>query len=198
MNRTDSSPVVRHAGRAGRVLSGLVLVAVTAVGLVYLLPSLVGYERYVITGGSMSSAFEKGSIAFERPVPVDELEVGDVITYLPPADSGITSLVTHRIVSLDRSGPQPVLVTRGDANADPDPWVFELGSPVQPVVMFTIPLLGYVFIALADPSTRMLVIGVPAAAVALRSLGDLVRAVRGPGQRKPGEVVGEQAALAGS
>ncbi len=41
----------------------------------------------------------------------DQLRVGDVITYQPPADSGVATLVTHRIVSSrcpgDRRAPVP-------------------------------------------------------------------------------------------
>ena len=151
----------------------------TLAGLAYLAPSLLGYERYVITGGSMSGTFEKGSIAFEKPVPVDQLQVGDVITYQPPADSGVSTLVTHRIVSrepLETGGLQ--FRTQGDANADPDPWQFQLAQAKQPVVEHTVPWLGYVFVALADRDTRMLAIGLPAALIALLSLVELAGAIR--------------------
>ncbi len=165
--------------RIGRVLVNLGLVAVTLLCAAYLVPSLAGYERYVITGGSMSGTFEKGSIAFERPVPVGDLAVGDVITYQPPPDSGVSNLVTHRIVER-RAGEDGATVfrTQGDANADPDPWTFSLVEGSQPVVAFTVPTLGYVFVALADRDVRMLVIGVPAALVALASLGQLVTGLR--------------------
>ena len=84
----------------GSVLVNTVLVLASLAGLAYLAPSLFGYERYVITGGSMSGTFEKGSVVFEKPVPIADLRVGDVITYLPPADSGVSTLVTHRIVKV--------------------------------------------------------------------------------------------------
>ena len=166
------------------LVGNVLLVAVTLVAAVYLLPGLLGYQRYVITGGSMSGTFEKGSIAFERTVPVAALEVGDVITYMPPADAGVDNLVTHRITEITTAEDgTPLLRTQGDANVDVDPWTFQLVDEVQPVVSFTVPYLGYVFMALADPAVRILVIGVPAALVALRSLADLVRALRG--ERRP-------------
>jgi signal peptidase len=159
-------------------VANLLLAAVTLACLAWLLPSVLGYERYVITGGSMSGTFEKGSLAFEQNVPTARLRVGDVITYQPPADSGTTDLVTHRIVriSQDERGRQ-VLRTKGDANAAVDPWTFRLTEPTQPVVQFTVPLAGHVFIALADRETRMLAVGVPAALVALVALGELLVAL---------------------
>jgi len=173
-------------GRAHRLpgtlplVGNVLLVAVTMVAAIYLLPGLLGYQRYVITGGSMSGTFEKGSIAFEREVSVAALEVGDVITYMPPADAGVDNLVTHRVseISTGEDGT-PLLRTKGDANADVDPWAFQLTDDVQPVVSFTVPFLGYVFMALSDPTVRILVIGVPAGLVALRALVDVVRTLRG-------------------
>ncbi len=166
--------------RLARLTGNLALVAVILACGAYLLPHLVGYERYVITGGSMSGSIEKGSVVFEKPHPVEELAVGDVITYLPPADSGVTDLVTHRIVEMghDDAG-QPVLRTKGDANADVDPWTFSLVGQEQPVVEHTVPALGYLLIALADREIRMVVIGVPAAVVALLALVELSRNLAG-------------------
>jgi signal peptidase len=94
-------------------------------------------------------------------------------------------LVTHRIVSI-RPGEdgRPLLRTKGDANDSIDPWRFSLTGSGQPVVRHTVPYVGHGFIALADRDTRMLVIGVPAALIALLALRDLVRAVR---PRRSGE-----------
>ena len=169
----------RFAPRIGSLLLNTVLVVATLAGLAYLAPSLLGYERYVITGGSMSGTFEKGSIAFEKPVPVDDLRVGDIITYQPPADSGVPTLVTHRIVSVKSlTTGELQFHTKGDANPAPDPWKFQLTQADQPVVEHTVPRVGYIFVALADRDVRMLAIGAPAGLIALFSLVELTRAVR--------------------
>ncbi|MET1038050.1 MAG: signal peptidase I [Aeromicrobium sp.] len=180
MSRTHTRPRRSLAARAGSGLLSLFAILATLAGVAYIAPSLVGYERYVITGGSMSGTFEKGSVAVEKPVPVAEIGVGDVITYLPPADSGVTQLVTHRIISdtvLEDGTRQ--LQTQGDANPDPDPWKFSLTEGTQPVVSFTVPHVGWAFVALADRETRMMIIGVPAGLIALASLVELARAVGG-------------------
>lgn len=165
--------------RVTRSVTTLLLIGVTLACAAYIAPGLFGYERYVITGGSMSGTFEKGSLAFEKQVPVADLAVGDVITYLPPPDSGVSTLVTHRITAIEPgSTGAGVITTQGDANPDPDPWEFSLTSATQPVVVQTVPLLGHVFIALANPQVRMVVIGLPAALIALLALRDLLIAVR--------------------
>lgn len=157
----------------------LLLVVTIGFAVVVMLPSLLGFERYVITGGSMSGTIEKGSVVFEERVPVEDLKVDDVITYLPPAESGVDTLVTHRIISIDTDeAGRRELVTQGDANPDPDPWRFSLVDSEQPVVTHTVPWVGHVLLALADPGTRRLVIGVPAGVIALLALRELVGALR--------------------
>lgn len=160
--------------RTSRRLTGwvvnLLCAAICLVGLAFIVPAAFGLERYVIAGGSMSGSIERGSIAFEEVVPVEELEVGDVITYMPPADSGVENLVTHRIVSID--GEE--IRTQGDANADVDPWTFKLTAATQPRVSFAVPYAGYPLLALQDRETRMLAIGVPATIVFLLAFAELL------------------------
>ncbi|MEA2428733.1 MAG: signal peptidase [Thermoleophilaceae bacterium] len=149
-----------------RLLALLVLVAVSALMLV---PALLGYDRYVVTGGSMGGAIPRGSIVYEERVPVSQLRPGDVITYTPP---GHTGRVTHRIAAI---GPGGVVRTKGDANAAADPGRFPLRGPVQAVARFHVPVAGYAFAALGIRWVRMLVIGLPALLVAVTALGGLRR-----------------------
>lgn len=173
----------RHAKPRARLLLDravtLVLVLLTAMAAAYLAPSAFGYERYVITGGSMTGTYDKGSVVFEQVVPVEELRVGDVITYQPPASSGATTLVTHRIIKIGQGADgRTVYRTQGDANPDPDPWRFSLSSSDQSVVRYSVPYAGWILVGLADRQTRMLVIGIPAGLIALLSLTQLVGALR--------------------
>jgi signal peptidase len=163
-----------------RVLTNLLLVTVLLASLGFVLPSLFGFQRYVVMGGSMTGTYNIGSIVFEKQVPVSRLNVGDIITYLPPADSGVPNLVTHRIRSID-SDPKTgarIFRTKGDNNPQRDPWTFQLTHQTQPRVSFGVPYAGFLFIALADRHTRMLVIGIPAGLIALFSLVEMARSVR--------------------
>jgi signal peptidase len=165
--------------RMSSALVNVVLLVATLAGVAYLAPAAFGFERYVITGGSMSGTFEKGAIAFEKRIPVEDLAVGDVITYQPPADSGVANLVTHRIVTAGTTDSGARLFrTQGDANPDPDPWTFQLTDGTQPVVEHTVPLVGWVMVGLADREIRMIAIGIPAALIALASLLELAKAFR--------------------
>ncbi|MFC5177477.1 signal peptidase I [Nocardioides taihuensis] len=166
----------RSSGRVARLLVNLACLVCMLVALSFIAPAAFGYQRYVITGSSMTGTIDLGSVVFSEVVPVDELEVGDVITYLPPPESGVDDLVTHRIVSIDGD----VYRTQGDANSDPDPWTFRLDQATQSRVVLDVPYVGYAFIALHDRTLRMVLIGIPAALIALASLVQLARGLRRP------------------
>lgn len=173
----------RPAPRPLRVAGRLLLRSLPAAGWllvfaligVLFLPTALGFSRYAIVGGSMSPTFERGSAVFSQPEPVSALQVGDVITYVPPSGSGIDTLVTHRIVEItETEAGEPLFRTQGDANADPDPWTFTLDQDTQNVVRFWVPHLGTVLTELARPEVRQVVIGIPAALIALGAVGELL------------------------
>lgn len=165
--------LARRLLRAG---TSLVLAAGLLLGLLMVVPALVGIQRYVIVSGSMTGTYDRGSVVFDDVVPVAQLNVGDVITYRPPAGAGPDHLVTHRIAEIktDASGNRSYR-TKGDANAVADPWTFTLPGPRQARVRAGVPYVGFAIAALSDRRVRMLVIGVPAALIALTSLAGLWR-----------------------
>lgn len=165
--------------RAVRSLAGRLLTFACAVVLVGVLatvavPALLGLQRFVITGGSMTGSIPKGSVVYSRLTPVEALRVGDVITFHPP---GMSEPVTHRIVAIE-PGPngRPAFRTKGDFNQAEDPWgPVVLNEPLQARCVFHVPYVGYLFAALAVRWVRVVFIGVPAALIAVSLLVSLWR-----------------------
>lgn len=169
----------RHAATGRRLLATAAVTVVTLIGLAVVVPSLLGFHLYAIATGSMTGTLDVGTLAIAREVPVDQLAVGDIITYVPPAETGIGHPVTHRIASIAPSADgATTFVTRGDANADVDPWEFSLEAGTQARVERQVPQLGHPVLALTDPRTRFLAIGIPAVAIAILALRDLIVALR--------------------
>jgi signal peptidase I len=167
--RTGRSPLPSPRGLAGALLTAAAL----ALGLCVLVPALLGYQRYVITSGSMTGTYDRGSLVFDRVVPTASLRVGDVITFQPPGHAG---LVTHRIVALRTVNGARVLRTKGDHNPVPDAWgEITLHGATQARVAFHVPYVGFAIAALSDRLIRMLVIGLPALLIALVTLAGLWR-----------------------
>ncbi len=141
----------------GRLLA--LVVVLGPVSILVLLPIGLGLDRYVMSGGSMDSGTEggisQGSVVFERAVPVGDLRVGDVITFRPPAAAHVEGLVTHRIVDIGPAG----IRTRGDAEPARDPWVLDPPEPTLPRVVYTLPWVGYGYLVLFHPVSRLLMAG---------------------------------------
>jgi len=172
--------------RARGLVGGLLTVGAVALAAAVLVPALLGFQRYVITSGSMTGTYDRGSLVYDRVVPTASLKVGDVITYDPPAGSGPAGLVTHRIRSIAaQPGGVRVFRTKGDFNPAPDPWTFTLQNRTQAKVAFHLPYVGFALAALADRSLRMLIIGVPALLVALSVLAGLWREAGETAATKP-------------
>jgi signal peptidase I len=163
----------------GTALATALCAACLGLAGLMLLPGLLGYQRYVITSGSMTGTYDRGSIVFDDVVPVSDLRVGDAITYTPPPGSGRSGRITHRIVWIgsDQLGRR-ALRTQGDANETADPWTFTLDGPTQARVAFQVPYVGYVLSALAIRQVRMLLIGLPALLIALAIVVGFRRDVR--------------------
>lgn len=167
MSLPATLPLIRRA------LGILLCAAALLLALTVLVPALLGYQRYVITSGSMSGTYDRGSLVFDRVVPAADLRVGDVITFRPPGHAG---LVTHRIASLQTVRGHRTFTTKGDANRAADSWgPIALGTSGQARVAFHIPYLGYGIAALSERLVRMLLIGLPALLIAIATLASLWR-----------------------
>jgi signal peptidase I len=102
-------------------------------------PTLAGHQMYMVLSGSMSPAFDTGSLIFVRPQPPQTLQVGDIITF---RSSSGEQLTTHRIVEvMDENILR--FRTRGDANNTDDPNPVP-ASNVLGRVSYAAPYLGYV------------------------------------------------------
>jgi signal peptidase I len=160
-------------------LAGKLATALCAAALVFalaavVLPGLFGLQRYVITGGSMTGTIPKGAVIYSKITPVEQLRVGDIITFNPP---GYSTAVTHRIIAVETSPDGgPAFRTKGDFNAVADPWnPVKLNEPRQARYAFQVPMLGYVLAALSARTARIALIGLPALLIALSLLWSLWR-----------------------
>jgi signal peptidase len=140
-----------------------------------LVPSALGYDRYVLVGGSMEPTIHLGSLVYDETVPTRSLRVGDVITVLPP---GQARQVTHRIHSISNVNHERVFRTKGDHNKFIDPWKFTLRQKTQARFKMAIPYAGWPFIFLADRTHRFIALGVPVLIIALFNLVGVMKDAR--------------------
>ncbi len=115
-------------------------------------PRVFGHELYVVLGGSMSPAFEAGSLVGVRPVDPSTLRAGDVISFRTREGSMLT---THRIVAVDTEGGLS-FTTKGDANDAVDPNPVPAHSVIGKVSL-AVPYAGYV-VRFADTLQGLLIL----------------------------------------
>src|SRR5204863_9987956 len=118
----------RGARRLARALLAFGMLATVALMVTVAAAPRLGWFRVeTVLSGTMRPAFAPGDLILVRPEPASAVRAGQVITYaIPVADRHVE---THRVVRVVRAGVQPVVITKGDANAVPDPWRARLDSP---------------------------------------------------------------------
>ncbi|MBS3983026.1 MAG: signal peptidase I [Dethiobacter sp.] len=104
-------------------------------------PTVAGYQLYIVLSGSMSPAFETGSIVLVRQLEPALVQVNDIITYYDPERQD--TITTHRVVEILPTQPL-MFVTRGDAN-DANDTVPVFADNLVGRVAFSLPYLGYLF-----------------------------------------------------
>lgn len=131
-----------------RIVTTALLVLGAAAAAVPVVGAVTGDVRVVpILSGSMAPAIEAGDAVVLRKMPLAAVREGDVITYRIPI--GDRHLTTHRVIEVVQKGRQPVVRTKGDANAAPDAWVARLTGDALWRVEATVPRVGHA-IVLAD------------------------------------------------
>ena len=124
----------RAAAVVCRILGTVILLAVLAVCLPLSVPKLLGYQVYDVVSGSMDPAIPVHTVVLVQPAAPEELQPGEIVAYR----SG-SSVVIHRLV--ENHIVEGELVTKGDANAEPDPLKVEYAG-VLGTVTAHIPFIG--------------------------------------------------------
>ena len=156
-----------------RLLLAFALLALVLLGL---LPNLGWYRTETVLSGSMKPYFSPGDIVVVTPEATRDVRVGQVISYhIPVGDHHVQS---HRVIKVVRGGAHPLVRTKGDANAAPDPWTARLNGGTAWQVRAVVPKAGWAIVWLRTPAIRRFAIF--ALPLLLAILG-LLRIWRAPG-----------------
>lgn len=165
-------PALRTLSAAASFLL-LISAAFAALTLV-IVPAVTGSQTYSVLTNSMKPHYGPGTLLIVKPVDVDALRTGDVITY--QLESGRPEVITHRITSVtaDQDGNR-LLLTKGDNNSAPD------DNPVTEVqlrgkLFYAVPWAGYAANWLGNQD-RTLTGQAAAAALIAYGAGTMIREV---------------------
>lgn len=140
--------------KACSLVSGGICFCMLVLGIGMILGYLLGFRFLAVTTGSMKEVYDVGTLVVVNKVSPDEIETGDIISYV--TDDALT-IVTHRVIAVDSENR--CFYTKGDSNnvADSRPVVFEnlIGK-----VRFGIPVLGYLVIFAKSKAGRIILRGI--------------------------------------
>ena len=120
-------------------IAALVILASASMGLaVSLFIFKIGFTTLV--SDSMGPNIPVGSVVITQQFTTSEVRPGQIVK-LPLPDS--SAQYVHRIVAAKQGNIGFQLTTKGDNNPAQDPWVLEVTSKETPVVIASIPLIGY-------------------------------------------------------
>ena len=123
--------------KIGDLLTTIAFAVLFVLCLAFVSIRATGLATYIVTGGSMEPAIQKGSLVLVQPVSPSEVKLGDVITF-----QQFDQTTTHRVIEVGRNTTGLTFVTKGDANTVADP-----GAKVFPgqvgIVRASLPVAGY-------------------------------------------------------
>ena|GEM_PF-2551140 len=150
-------------GYLGLALSLALLGLLLAVAV----PKFFGYDSFVIYSGSMEPTVKVGSLLVTKPVPAEDLQVGDVIVFRHPENPDTT--ITHRIAGIREENGERIFTTKGDASSNPDPREVRLQGRVGKMA-YTIPYLGYLVDFIKTKEGALIFLVAPALGLGLMHL----------------------------
>ena len=134
----------------------LAIVVVLLVGFMFIGP-IFGWETHPVLSGSMEPALKVGGVIVTKPMKLEEVKIGDIITFQTGEQT-----VTHRVVNIIEIDEKPWFQTKGDANEEPDSnLVSSEGEEIRKVA-FHILYIGFAAQFMKNKWVFLFFVGVPA------------------------------------
>jgi signal peptidase len=80
-----------------------------------------GFRIFTVVSGSMSPEYEIGDILLSKRVDVEDINIGDNVTYKGSASNLKDLIITHKVIKKEVRNNTTYFVTKGTANVAEDP-----------------------------------------------------------------------------
>ncbi len=157
----------------GIVIEVALIVFIMVMRITHETPSLFGYSVFVISTGSMEPEIKVGDVIVSKVFKGQELQEGDVVTYLGKEGDVKGKLVTHKIVSVSGEGEDRVILTKGVANSVADPPIGV--DDVKAVFVYKTVLLGPIYRVITNIWGFLFLVVLPIVAVIVSEIVGLVK-----------------------
>lgn len=141
-----------------RSVSIAVLLLILALGAaVVAIPRVAGAIPLTVLTSSMEPKLPPGTLIVVRPVAIDDIRVGDVVTY--QIHSGVPGVISHRVIAIALAADGGrTFILKGDNNSVPDVTPV-IPEQVQGKLWYSVPYVGFANTALSG-NTRAWVVPV--------------------------------------
>lgn len=184
-----------------RFLINFISIAVIVAALMVLLsvlvtrngqaPSFLGYSAFRVMSGSMEPTLPTNTMIVVKQVPPEEIEVGDVITFISSDPSLGGSVNTHRVTAIAEEGGERVFTTKGDANYIDDKYPVK-GTELIGVLVYSSVALGTVVRLASNPIIFVPLILVPLLTMLIMNLVKSVRLTKKMADEEGTDGTGEE------
>ncbi|MBQ6687126.1 MAG: signal peptidase I [Bacilli bacterium] len=126
---------------------------------------------YTIISPSMEPNLKVYDIIVDKRIDsVNDIQIGDVITFISTSNISSNKTITHRVIDIiiDNNGNYQYK-TKGDNNLSPDPAYAEYNNVIGKV-LFKVPQLGRVQFFLANQGGWLVVVVIPAIIIILKDI----------------------------
>lgn len=144
-------------------------------------PSIFGYSFYYVLTESMEPEIMAGEIILCKSTDPEDLQVGDIITYIGETGTLKDMIITHKIVQIDDG----IFTTQGVANDLPDPPINS--SQILSRYVATIPLAGKLFSVINSKYGFIFLIATPLCLLLVNEISIIVKAFKEDKEEHLGE-----------
>jgi signal peptidase len=129
MNQEKKRNIMHQMGNVVGLVISLILLPILIINITLIaksymnteeVPSVGGYLPLIVLTDSMYPIIQSGDLIICRTADPASVEVGDVISFFDPDGNG-TSVVSHRVISIENENGAIAFRTQGDANNAEDP-----------------------------------------------------------------------------
>lgn len=172
---------------------GGVIIAIEMVAIAFLLivkisggvPSFFGYNMYVIVSPSMSPVLEVGDVIISKEYTEGQLSVGDTVQYVGKYGDAKGKIITHQIIGVSGEGSDAVVITKGVANAEPDPPIH--ASDVIAVMQYKTHVIDKIYRAISTTAGFICLVLLPMMAMIVYEIVDLAKELHKEKEEKGGK-----------
>jgi signal peptidase len=121
------------------------------------------FGLYTAVGDSMEPTISKYDILLIMKKNINELKVGDIITFYPSDNIFSTVTITHRIESIENIDGTTKFITKGDGNETKDANMVELEDVLGKIIVI-IPKIGLIQNYVAEHGPWIFLLLIPSVA----------------------------------